>query len=72
MEVRYKGSRRTADVLVHTDEDSVVEDYAVMARDNHNFARFNKIGLGDGGAPDPADLRLAWAAGARSFRLTLR
>ena len=72
VEVRYKGSRRTADVLVHTDEDSVVEDYAVMARDNHNFARFNKIGLGDGGVPDPADLRLAWAAGARSFRLTLR
>jgi len=72
VEVRYKGSRRTADVIVHTDEKSVVEDYAVMARDNHNFARFNKIGLGDGGVPDPGDLRLAWAAGARSFHLTLR
>jgi len=59
VEVRYKGSRRMADVLVHTDEESVVEDYAVMASDNHQFARFNKIRLGDGGVPDPADLRLA-------------
>ena len=70
VEVRYKGSRRTADVLVHTDEDSVVEDYAVMARDNHNFAKFNKIGFDQAGNPSPTDLHLAWAAGARVFRLT--
>ena len=72
VEVRYKGSRRTADVLVHTDEDSVVEDYAVMARDNHNFAKFNKIALDQAGDPNPADLQLAWAAGARVIRLTPR
>jgi deazaflavin-dependent oxidoreductase (nitroreductase family) len=72
VEVRFKGRRRVADVVVHTDEDAVIEDYAVMARDNHNFAAFNKIGLDERGNPDPADLRLAWAAGARSFRLTLR
>lgn len=72
VEVCFKGSRRVADVLVRTDEDAVVEDYAVMARDNRNFARFNKIGFDQHGNPDPADLRLAWDAGARAFRLTLR
>ena len=72
VEVRFKGRRRVADVVVHTDEDAVVEDYAVMARDNHNFANFNKIGFDERGNPDPDDLHLAWAAGARSFRLTLR
>jgi len=72
VEVRFKGRRRVAGVVVHTDEEAVIEDYAVMARDNHNFAAFNKIGLDERGNPDPADLRLAWAAGARSFRLTLR
>jgi hypothetical protein len=70
--VRFKGRRRLADVLVRTGEDAVVEDYAVMARDNRNFANFNKIGFDRNGDPDPADLHLAWAAGARSFRLTLR
>jgi deazaflavin-dependent oxidoreductase (nitroreductase family) len=72
VEVRFKGTRRVADVVVRTDEDAVVEDYAVMARDNRNFANFNKIGLDERGNPDIADLRLAWAAGARAFRLTLR
>jgi len=72
VEVRYKGRRRVADVLVHTVEDAVVKDYAVIARDNRNFACFNKIGFDQHGNPDPADLRLAWAAGARAVRLTLR
>jgi deazaflavin-dependent oxidoreductase (nitroreductase family) len=72
VEVRFKGRRRVADVRVLTDEDAVVKDYAVMARDNRNFARFNKIGFDERGNPDPADLHLAWAAGARVFRLTLR
>jgi hypothetical protein len=43
-----------------------------MARDNRSFAKFNRIGFDAHGDPDPGDLRLAWAAGARSFRLTLR
>jgi hypothetical protein len=48
----------------------VVDAYAVMARDNHNFAKFNGIGFDSGGNPIGADLHLAWAAGARAFRLT--
>ena len=36
-----------------------------MARDNHDFAKFNKIGFNQAGNPNPADLHLAWAAGAR-------
>ena len=43
-----------------------------MARDNHDFAKFNNIGFDPGGNPVPADLRQAWAAGARAFRLTPR
>lgn len=72
VEVRFKGRRRLADVRVLTDEAAVVEDYAVMARANRNFARFNKIGFDRHGDPQPSDLHLAWAAGARAFRLTLR
>jgi hypothetical protein len=48
---------------------AVVEGYATMARDNHAFAGFNKIRIDDAGEPDPNDLYLAWAAGARVFRL---
>lgn len=70
VDIRLKGKRRSADVEVFTDEASVVEHYAVMARDNHNFAKFNKIGLDAAGNPSPVDLNLAWAAGARAVRLT--
>jgi deazaflavin-dependent oxidoreductase (nitroreductase family) len=70
--IRLKGRRRLADVEVLTDEAKVVGAYAVMCRDNHNFAKFNTIGFDAAGNPDPADLRLAWAAGARAFRLTPR
>ena len=57
-------------VAAVTDEDGVVENYAVMARDNLQFAKFNKIGAGQTGEPNPADRHLAWAAGARVFRFT--
>ena len=70
--IRLKGRRRPADVRVFTDEAGVTEHYAVMARDNHAFATFNKIGLDRDGNPDPDDLRLAWAAGARAIQLTPR
>jgi deazaflavin-dependent oxidoreductase (nitroreductase family) len=70
VDIRLQGKRRRADVDVFTDEADVVEYYAIMARDNHNFAKFNKIGLDSGGTPDPNDLHLAWAAGARAIRLT--
>ena len=72
VQIRLKGKRRTADVEVFTDESGVVRNYEIMARDNHQFARFNMIGLDEAGEPNPADLRLAWEAGARAFRFTLR
>ena len=72
VQVRYLGRLRTADVTVHTDEEAVVADYAVIARDNRSFARFNRIGSDEHGDPDPADLRRAWQAGARVLRLTVR
>jgi hypothetical protein len=72
VEIRFKGRRCPADVVVLTDEPGVAAHYAVMARDNHNFAKFNKIGLDKAGNPSAADLHLAWAAGARAFRLTPR
>jgi hypothetical protein len=70
--IRFQGRRRLADVLVLADEREVVDAYAVMARDNHAFAKFNNIGFDPAGNPVPADLRLAWSAGARAFRLTPR
>ena len=58
------------DVEVITDEVGVVKEYAIMARDNYQFAKFNKIGIDRAGDPNPNDLHLAWAAGARAFRFT--
>jgi deazaflavin-dependent oxidoreductase (nitroreductase family) len=72
LQVRYLGRRRVADVRVLTEEADVVEHYAVIARRNPGFARFNKIGLGPDGEPDPVDLRAAWRRGARAFLLTPR
>jgi hypothetical protein len=68
VDIRLKGKRRRADVAVVTDEGGVVEDYAVMARDNRQSAKFNKISVDQASEPKPADLHLAWAAGARVFR----
>jgi deazaflavin-dependent oxidoreductase (nitroreductase family) len=45
VDVRLAGKRRPADVQVLTDEPGVVEYMALMARDNHQFAKFNQIGL---------------------------
>jgi deazaflavin-dependent oxidoreductase (nitroreductase family) len=70
--IRLKGRRRLADVRVLADEHDVVDAYAVIARDNHNFAKFNKIGFDSAGNPVRDDLHLAWAAGARAFLLTPR
>ena len=72
VDVRLAGKRRPADVQVITDEDGVVEHYAVMVRDNHAFARFSKIELDPTGNPRVADLHRAWANGARVIRLTPR
>jgi hypothetical protein len=72
VEIRLKGRIRQADVRVYSDEADVTGAYAVMCRDNRNFAKFNKIGFDAAGTPDPDDLHLAWMAGARAFRLTPR
>jgi hypothetical protein len=72
VDIRLKGKRRTARVEVITDEAGVVDGYAAMSRDNHAFAKFNRIRIDDAGDPDPHDLHLAWAAGARVFRLVPR
>ncbi len=69
--VRFKGKRRVADVQVYANEPDVVEKFAKMASENHQFASFNRIGFDTAGKPDPTDLQLAWAAGARAVRLTL-
>jgi hypothetical protein len=70
--IRLLGKRRVADVTVITDQEGVIERYAVIAGDNHQFAKFNKIGLDPAGLPNPADLHRAWAAGARviEFRVS--
>jgi hypothetical protein len=72
VEVRYKGRRRWADVAAFTQEADVVSLYSVMAKDNRNFAAFNRIGFDAGGEPDSDDLHRAWTGGARAFRLTVR
>jgi deazaflavin-dependent oxidoreductase (nitroreductase family) len=72
VDVRLRGKRRPADVQVIIDEAGVVEQYGVMALDNRNFAKFNKIGFDQDGNPNLADLHRAWAAGARAIRLTPR
>ena len=69
--IRFKGRRTSADVTVISDEAGVIDAYATMARDNHQFATFNRIALDRSGSPDPTHLHLAWASGARAFRLTL-
>jgi deazaflavin-dependent oxidoreductase (nitroreductase family) len=69
--IRLKGKLRSADVEVISDEAGVVENYARMARDNHQFAKFNQIGFDDAGNPRLADLQAAWAHGSRVFRFTL-
>jgi deazaflavin-dependent oxidoreductase (nitroreductase family) len=72
VDIRLKGKRRPADVQVIADELGVIDAYTVMARDNHNFAKFNRIGLDAAGVPDRDDVYLAWTAGARAARLTPR
>lgn len=72
VEIRLKGRLRTADVIVTSDEAGVVADYGFLARDNHRFARFNRIALDAAGEPDPADLHRCWAEGARTIRVTPR
>jgi deazaflavin-dependent oxidoreductase (nitroreductase family) len=70
VQIRLLGKRRAASARILTDETSVVEHFAMIARDNHQFAKLNRIGLDERGEPRPEDLHLAWAAGARVALLT--
>jgi deazaflavin-dependent oxidoreductase (nitroreductase family) len=70
VDIRLKGKRFPTGVDVVTDQLGVVDAYAAITRDNHNFATFNQIGLDAAGNPNQADLHSAWAAGARAARLT--
>jgi deazaflavin-dependent oxidoreductase (nitroreductase family) len=70
VEVRLAGRRRRVDVRVLTDEGRVVDHLAMMASDNHQFARLNGIRLDRDGGPVREDLHLAWVAGARVALLT--
>ena len=72
VDIRLKGRRRYADVVALTTEPDVVDAYSVIVGHNRNFAKFNKIAFDPSGTPDPHDLHLAWASGARAFRLTPR
>jgi deazaflavin-dependent oxidoreductase (nitroreductase family) len=72
VQIRLLGELRSADVQVLADETDVVEHLAMMARDNHQFAKFNEIRLDERGEPRPDDLHLVWAAGARVVQLTPR
>lgn len=72
VDIRLMGKRRSADVGVLTDQADVIEHFGAMARDNHQFAKFNQIGFDEAGDPSRADLESAWAAGARGVRLTPR
>lgn len=70
--LRLKGKKIMADVQVFTGEADVTRLYAVICRDNSNFAAFNKIRIAADGEPDAGDLHLAWADGARAYVLTPR
>jgi hypothetical protein len=52
---RHSTQTHTAatDVHIDSDEAGVVEHYALKARDNCNFARFNKLSLDHNGSPQP-------------------
>jgi deazaflavin-dependent oxidoreductase (nitroreductase family) len=70
VQIRLRGKLRPATVRVHADEAEVVERYGVISRGNHQFARFNGIGIEPDGSPNAADLRSAWANGARVIELS--
>jgi deazaflavin-dependent oxidoreductase (nitroreductase family) len=70
VDIRLTGKRRPAQVGVLTDQVGVVENLAIMAGDNHRFAKFNRIRLDQKGDPVSEDLHVAWASGARVAVLT--
>jgi hypothetical protein len=55
---------------VFTDEAGVIELYATLAGNNHQWGKLDEIALDQAGNPSPDDLHLAWAAGGRTVHLT--
>jgi deazaflavin-dependent oxidoreductase (nitroreductase family) len=72
VDICLAGTALTADVQVLSGEADVVEHFAIMARDDHQFAKFNQVARDRSGNPREADLHLAWAAGTRVALLTPR
>ncbi|MBL1073871.1 nitroreductase family deazaflavin-dependent oxidoreductase [Nocardia sp. 2] len=72
VEVSFGGPKRPADAEVHTDLESVMRLYEIVARDNKNNAGFNGIGFDPDGSPNKADIYQSWQQGGVVIRLTPR
>ncbi|MFD3702338.1 nitroreductase/quinone reductase family protein [Nocardia sp. NPDC058658] len=62
----------TFTATVHTDEQRVIELFAVIARDNKQNAKFNGIGYQADGEPSKADIYQTWQKGGVVIELTPR
>ncbi|MFE6860950.1 nitroreductase/quinone reductase family protein [Nocardia sp. NPDC057668] len=70
LEISAGGPRRTMDAEVHTDSESVMRLYEIVARDNARNAAFNGIGFDPDGSPHRADIYQTWQQGGVVIRLT--
>ncbi|MGW4365697.1 hypothetical protein ACWEKT_08630 [Nocardia takedensis] len=59
---RGRGPERF-DPVVHTDEESVLRLFEIVARDNRNNAGYNGIGFDAAGEPNKADIYQTWQRG---------
>ncbi|MEV0335018.1 hypothetical protein [Nocardia sp. NPDC050717] len=66
------GAPETFRATVHSDEQAVLELYAVIARDNKQNAKFNGIGYTPDGEPAKADIYQTWQQGGVVVQLTPR
>ncbi|MEV0079126.1 nitroreductase/quinone reductase family protein [Nocardia neocaledoniensis] len=66
------GAPETFTATVHSDEQAVLELYAVIARDNKQNAKFNGIGYTADGEPSKADIYQTWQQGGVVVELTPR
>ncbi|MFD6451649.1 nitroreductase/quinone reductase family protein [Nocardia sp. NPDC055165] len=66
------GAPETFTATVYTDEQHVLELFAVIARDNEQNAKFNGIGYLPDGEPSKADIYQTWQQGGVVIGLTPR
>ncbi|MFI5498298.1 hypothetical protein ACIA5E_04470 [Nocardia asteroides] len=73
-EVRLSRGRapETFTATVHSDEQGVLDLYAVIARDNKQNAKFNGIGYTADGEPSKADIYQTWQQGGVVVELVPR